>query len=96
MSKFIIPDCISKVPRSVVRPKEVFPLGQLYIHNPSGMYFTFLKLGGRWNTTYSMSTSKGVFCRLGFGRSDKMGVWVDGDKNFVVAKFLKFLETDKI
>jgi len=96
MAKFIIPDYISKVPKSTPRPNEVYPLGQLYIHTPSGIMFAFLQLGSRWDTTYAMSTSKGTFCRLGFGRSDKMGGFVDGDKNFVVAKFLKFLETGKI
>lgn len=90
MAKFIQPPEIQKLPKqSLFEAPLMWPLGTLYQHTESGLHFRFLKLGGRWDTTYAISTEKGTFSLAGFnvGR-----IPVTGDKNFITAKFIQYLK----
>lgn len=62
--KFIIPDGITTIPKAKSpRFELIWPIGTLFHLEGTDIYFRFLKLGGRWDEHYGISTNKGVLVR---------------------------------
>lgn len=74
MAKFILPPSVIKAKRDVSPTNvDMWPVGTLYLHVTSGTYFRFMSVGGRWDTEYAISSSKGLFTMSGFVRTIKDG-----------------------
>ena len=59
--KFIIPTGIAKVSiPDNVDFSLIWPIGTLFHLEGTDIYFRFLRLGGRWDEHYGISTNKGV------------------------------------
>lgn len=59
--KFVIPTGIAKVSiPDNVDFSLIWPIGTLFHLEETDIYFRFLRLGGRWDEHYGISTNKGV------------------------------------
>lgn len=96
MAKFILPDSIVKVPRETVQfpTCTIWPLGTLFRHTPSGLYFRFTPYGGRWDKEYGISTDKGIWVtgdKLELPNPNIKTSIKHPDKNELVKRFLEML-----
>lgn len=94
MAKFILPPTVTKAKKETMPANaEVWPIGTLYLHCPTGIYFRFLKVGGRWDTEYGISTSRGLYTMAGLQLHTIAGTKLIArpDKNVVCDMFIKFI-----
>ena len=88
MSKFILPNGVIKVKGSI-KLDIIFPVGTLFQHVQSGLYFRFMSRGGRWDKEFLITTDRGFFCLNGFFYPiGENHLYSDPDKNKLVAKLL--------
>lgn len=104
MAKFIVPPSIIKLSKkdtinlTQAEYQNIWPMGTLFLHPQSGLYFRFVKLGNsRWDNAYGISTQKGILCTKGFSKDDNCGPRITGpDKNELVKRLLDYLSTNAI
>lgn len=90
MTKFILPATIVKAPTNTILPAHMWPIGTLYQHVATGIYFRFVKLGGRWDTEYGISSDRGLYTMSGLVNSQKEGkIIARPDKNIICDMFVK-------
>jgi hypothetical protein len=92
MVKFVIPPSCEKVAKPYPKLNgDIWPLGWLFRHRASGLYFRFIPSGGRWDGSFNISTEHGMFHGAGFAKSYEITPVNHTDKNILVTKLNKYL-----
>jgi hypothetical protein len=93
MAKFILPPTVIKAKKETMPANvDMWPVGTLYLHVPTGIYFRFLPVGGRWDTEYAISSNRGLYTMSGLVRTIKDGRLIARpDKNAICDMFIKFI-----
>ena len=96
MSKFIIPAGVVKI-NGMLKLPNIFPIGHLFQHVESGIYFRFAERGGRWNKEYMITTDRGFFVKDGFAlriNDDRISrlIYSGPDKNKLVERFMEHIK----
>ena len=98
--KFIEPAGITRIPAAEAAQHNtsvMWPIGWLYHVDGTDVYFRFLRMGGRWDPHFGISTNKGIFTGKGFlFPAGKAPTVTHDDRVKLVQRLMKYIGTGEI